>query len=98
MRKRDYLLKDEGGIDNFLGVSIKKSTDSKNNEIFTMTQTGLNTSSTKFEKLDTPATPTLQPESMKPALAEAWNYLSIIGKLNNFLALNSRPDIAFAVH
>jgi len=34
---------------------------------------------------------------LKPAFAEALNYSSIIGKLT-FLALNSRPDIAFAVH
>ena len=33
----------------------------------------------------------------KPKFNEEWSYCSVIGKLN-FLALNSRPDIAFAVH
>ena len=38
-----------------------------------------------------------KPDLLKHAFIEVWNYRSLIGKLH-FLALNSRPDIAFAVH
>jgi hypothetical protein len=72
-----------------------------------MTQTGLNASiiedlgldasSSKHKKHDTPAIETLQPHLDTPAFTEIWNYRSVIGKLN-FFAQNTRPDIAFAVH
>ena len=58
---------------------------------------GLDHPQTKYDKYTTPAIEVLHADLDKPEFAEEWNYRTLIGKLN-FLALNSRPDIAFAVH
>ena len=42
-------------------------------------------------------TEVLHPHLDKPEFNEEWSYRSVIGKVN-FLAMNSRPDVAFAVH
>ena len=103
MREQGYLLQDEGDVENFLGVNIK-ATKSGN---FEMTQTGLiqdilndlglNLPNCKYAMHSTPATAILHADEHEPPFTEKWIYRSLIGKLN-FLALNSRPDIAFAVH
>ena len=103
MRKIYFLLQDEGDIENFLGVNITKKDDGR----MEMKQTGLindilddlglNHPSAKYDKKKVPATTVLQEDEHEPDFSEDWNYRSLIGKLN-FLALNSRPDIAFAVH
>lgn len=103
MKVKGYLLQDEGDIENFLGVNITAREDGK----YEMLQSGLinditedlglNRSSTKFERHKVPATEVLHPDLDKPEFNKEWSYRSVIGKLN-FLAMNSRPDVAFAVH
>jgi hypothetical protein len=58
---------------------------------------GLNNTATNHDKHDTPANKILQPDLDQPVFAERWIYCSVIGKLN-FLALNTRLDIAYVVH
>jgi hypothetical protein len=103
MRTQGYLLQDEGDVENFLGVNIKETKTGN----FEMTQTGLindilkdlslHLPNCKYMAHDTPATAILHADEHEPPFKEDWNYRSLIGKLN-FLALNSRPDICFAVH
>ena len=103
MREKQYLLQDEGKIEDFLGVHI----DTTVNGQFEMTQTGLikeiihdlnlDHESCKYDLFTVPAKNTLQADLHLPEFCEDWKYRSVIGKLN-FLALNSRPDIAFPVH
>ncbi len=69
-----------------------------------MTQTGLIESiisdvglSADSNTKTTPADSILYPDTNGTPRQDAWNYRSVIGKLN-FLAQNSRPDISFAVH
>ena len=98
-----FLLKDEGDAKDFLGVRIE--TDEATGKI-EMTQTGLiesilhdlgltNTPKTK----STPASGILHKDENGAGRIEydKWNYRSVIGKMN-YLAMNTRPDIAFAVH
>jgi hypothetical protein len=101
-----FLLTDEGDIEDFLGVHVERLVTDNQVEI-TMTQTGLidsiitdlglDASSAKHEKHDTPAVETLQPDLDQLPFSENWGYRSVIGKLN-FLAQNTRPDLSFAVH
>jgi hypothetical protein len=107
LRDDSFLLKDEGDIEDFLGIHIERTVDDDGGIEISMTQTGLidsiiedlglNTTETKHDKHDTPANEILQPDLDQPAFAETWIYRSVIGKLN-FLAMNTRPDIAYAVH
>jgi hypothetical protein len=46
---------------------------------------------------DTPVDSILHPDLDGPPRVEAWNYCSVLGKLN-YLAKNTRPDISMAVH
>jgi hypothetical protein len=96
-----YLLEDQGNIQDYLGIHIKKDATLKT---ITMTQTGLidsiikdlglnNTSNSKT----TPSDSILYPDIGGIPRQETWNYRSVIGKLN-FLAQNTRLDISFAVH
>jgi hypothetical protein len=100
LRRDGFLLKDEGAINDFLGVNIKRHDDS-----IEMTQTGLIDQILSDLGLDhenttrkyTPATSVLHPESDGQERKEKWNYRSVIGKMS-FLAQMTRCDIAFAVH
>jgi hypothetical protein len=96
-----FTLEDQGDVQDYLGINISKDANSKT---ITMTQTGLinsiisdigltNNSNTKT----TPADAVLFNDSFNTPRQYSWNYRSIIGKLN-FLAQNTRPDIAFAIH
>ena len=53
-----------------------------------LTDVGVNTPLSKYEKHNTPATEVLQSDSNKPAFHEQWSYCSVIGKLNS-LAQNT---------
>ena len=105
MKEVGYLLKDEGSVEDFLGVHIKEFLGSHCRPCFEMTQTSLinkilndlGLSNDFVKKLGTPANQILFPDLNEEAYDGASNYRSVIGKLN-FLALNTRPDIAFAVH
>ena len=103
MQKQGYLLEDKGNIENYLGVNITTTNDGN----YEMKQTGLicdiihdlnlDHPSAKYEFHKVPAIEVLQADLDEPAFCKEWNYRLVIGK-SNFLALNTRPDIAFAVH
>jgi hypothetical protein len=97
----DYILEDQGNVNDFLGIHISKDANSKT---ITMTQTGLiesiiadigfdNSSNYKY----TPADSVLHADPSQTPRTDTWNYRSVIGKLN-FLAQITRPDISFTVH
>jgi hypothetical protein len=99
-RHHSFQLRDEGEVGDFLGIRITKENEGK----FTLTQTGLIDkviAATKMESCNTVVTPAATTplgidEDGKP-FDEDWEYASIIGILM-YLANNSRPDIAYAVH
>ena len=103
---QEFLLKDEGTIEDFLGVHIKK-VQTKNGQQIHLTQTGLikdvltelgiNGPEAKHEKHDIPTWEVLTLDPDGEPFNAKWSYRSIIGKLN-FLAQNMHPDIAYAVH
>jgi len=101
----EFLLKDEGNIENFLGINIAHSLDSDGSVTITMTQPGLidqilddvGLVGNKVTQKRTPAREVLQPHDNAAPFDADWNYRSLIGKLN-FLAQNTRPDISMAVH
>ena len=103
MRARDYLLQDEGDIENFLGVNINKTDDDRLEMLQTgliddiIKDLGLDNPKCKHEKYTIPAREVFYDDLHLPEFKENWKYRSLIGKLN-FLALNSIPDIAFFVH
>ena len=100
-------MKDQGTVEDFLGVHVKEIIESNGTKTFEMTQTGLIAEILTDLGLDQdhvnlhnmPSNSILFPDLHQTPFEEAWSYRSLIliGKLN-FLALNSRPDIAFAVH
>ena len=103
---QDFVLKDEGDIEDFLGIHVSKSVGPNNSTKIEMTQSGLINSILQDVGLHdndpktkrTPAAEILHPTGSSDLPFDAhWSYRSVIGKLN-FLAQNTRPDIAFAVH
>ena len=106
--QRDFLLKDEGDINDYLGVRVTRHVDTSTQQVTSiiLTQTGLIDNiltdvglvGTRVNTVSTPADQVLQPSpDASPYPPKAPNYRSIIGKLN-FLAQSTRPDIAYAVH
>ena len=104
--RKEFVLEDEGEIKDFLGVRV--SNDRANGTI-TMTQEGLIQSvlqqvglpvdddKRKVQPKFTPAIGILHADTIGEERQQHWNYRSVIGKLM-FIANNTRPDIAFAVH
>lgn len=101
----EFLLKDEGDIENFLGINITHKLDDDGSVTITMTQSGLidqiledvGLVGDKVLQKKTPAREVLLPHPTAAPFDAEWSYRSIIGKLN-FLAQNTRPDISMAVH
>ena len=99
-QQHTFALRDEGEVSAFLGIQIKKTGPNE----FLLTQTGLidkvleATKMTHCNGCDTPATvDPLHADKDGAPFAETWRYDSIIGMLM-YLAGNTRPDIAYAVH
>ena len=97
----EFILEDEGDIENFLGIHIER--DPKNGTII-MTQTGLIDSilddlglTSQSTKKYVPATTILHPDPDGAPRKDPWNYRSVIGKLI-FLGQMTRPDISMPVH
>ena len=95
-----FNLRDEGQVGYFLRIRIEKGP----NTSFMLSQTGLIDKVLKASGMidcntsPTPAaTTTIGIDSEGAAFDEEWAYPEILGMLM-FLATNSRPDIAFAVH
>jgi hypothetical protein len=101
-------------LNDFLGVHMTMSTNTTGDREIYMTQTGLiDTILTDVglisDDADTgrsrsqpsvkyvPASEVLRSDPDADPFDAPWSYRSVIGKLN-FLAQNTRPDIAFAVH
>ena len=104
--RKEFVLEDEGEIKDFLGVRV---VNDRANGTITMTQEGLIASVLKQVGLPveedkrtvqpkfTPADGILHADTVGQERQLPWNYRSVIGKLM-FIANNTRPDIAFAVH
>jgi hypothetical protein len=105
----DFLLKDEGNINDFLGINITHELSDTGDVKIHLTQTGLidqilqdvgltsNNHQSRAGVKFVPAQEILHPNPNAAPFNAPWNYRSIIGKLN-FLAQNTRPDISMAVH
>jgi transposase InsO family protein len=101
----EFLLKDEGNIENFLGINITHKLEDDDSVTITMTQKGLidqiledvGLVGDKVTQKKTPAKEVLQPNPNAAPFDAEWSYRSVIGKLN-FLAQNTRPDISMTVH
>ena len=109
-----FIHRTEGTLNDFLGVHMNMHTTATGGRELYMTQTGLidtilsdvglisdNADDPRLRSQASvkyiPATTVLRSDSDAPPFDATWSYRSIIGKLN-FLAQNTRPDIAFAVH
>ena len=99
-RKHTFILRNEGEVGAFLGIQIKKLKPRE----FELTQVGLTEKILKTMQLedcngsDTPTTTSpLHADLAGPKFNETWKYDSVIGMMM-YLANNTRPDIAYAVH
>ena len=99
-QRHTFVLRDEGEVGDFLGIRIEK----KGNRRFKLSQPGLINKVIKTSNMED-CNPTRTPALTTPLgsdqegedFKENWSYPTIVGMLM-FLANNSRPDIAFAVH
>ena len=99
--KTNLELTQDRGLSAYLGIQIQKYPDSGS---LHLTQEGLIKrilDATKLEDYNPSKTPankeTLGTDVNGPPAQELWNYRSVVGMFL-YLASNSRPDIAFAVH
>ena len=100
-----FLLDEEEDVAGFLGIHFKKILNNANEVIkIELSQLGLIkriikvTGMEDCSKIGTPAeTKVLGKNENDDAAMERWSYASVVGMLL-YLANNSRPDIAFAVH
>ena len=95
-----FELRDEGEVGDFLGIRIEKLGPRK----FNLTQTGLinkvlkAANMTDCNSVGTPAVTTaLGSDKDGNPFSEDWEYATVLGMLM-YLASNSRPEIAYAVH
>ena len=94
-----FELRDEGNVGDFLGIRIEKQGVS-----YQLTQKGLTEKVIKtacMEECNSKPTPVLEEPLAKDTdgdpFTEEWKYSEVVGMLL-YLANNSRPDIAYAVH
>jgi hypothetical protein len=98
--QHSFQLHDEGEVGDFLSIRIAKQKDGT----FLLTQTGLilkvidAAGMNTCNKVSTPALPLPVGSDLNgDPFDESWEYASIIGMMM-YLAANTRPDIAYAVH
>ena len=98
--RHQFVLRDEGEVGDFLGIRIEKTGDNT----FTLCQPGLIQkvlAAAGMEEANSAKTPaSTTPVGMDKegeSFSEDWDYAAVIGMLM-YLANNSRPDIAYAVH
>ena len=99
--RTEFVLTDEGDAGAFLGLDIKTNPEGH----IELTQPGIKqkiiTECGLEENSNQHATPaittTLQKDENGPPRELLWSYRMMIGMLN-YLAVSSRPDIAYAVH
>jgi len=96
---KDYLIGEEGSVQDFLGVTITPSPSGgmtfQQPALIQSILTDLNL--IPCHPKPTPAISVLHPDHGGCFRTENWNYRSVIGKLN-YLAQMTRPDISMAVH
>ena len=98
LRALGFELKKEGNFEEFLGIKLEKQPDGS----IELTQTGLIDKTLEAAGMSdcnpnrVPATGPLGTDPNGAPMNEEWNYRSIVGMLQ-YLASNTRPDIAFAV-
>ena len=99
-QRHTFELRDEGEVGDFLGIRIERMADKS----FKLSQSGLINKTLKEANMEdsnsvsTPAsTVPLHTDKEGDVFSESWDYATIIGMLM-YLATNSRPDIAYAVH
>lgn len=81
----EFLLKDEGNLENFLGININNTKEADRSVTITMTQTGLidqiledvNLVGDKVTQKQTPAKEVLQPHPNAAPFDADWNYCSL---------------------
>ena len=96
-----FELRDEGEVGDFLGIRIERGSHGN----FELTQTGLIEKVLKESKMLDSKSTVKTPASTTPLgidkdgdpFNESWEYPVVVGMLM-FLAQNTRPDIAYAVH
>ena len=100
LKDRDFQLTDEGDLASYLGIAFSRD---KTRGTITLKQVGLIDKILKATGMEdcnptwTPATTTPLGQCKGSTKAkEAWSYPSIVGMLL-YLAMNSRPDIAYSV-
>ena len=79
MRQAGYLLKDEGTVENFLGINIDHSASTRGKKVFEMKQTGLietvmdelNLNTDRCKLHNTPSDIIIHPDLDKPVFEEA---------------------------
>jgi hypothetical protein len=98
--QHSFQVRDEGEVDDFLGIRIQKQGDGK----FILTQTGLIEKTLKAAGMEdahrifAPASTTHIGADRDGAIFnEDWEYATVVGMLI-YLAYSTRPDIAYAVH
>jgi hypothetical protein len=98
--KHIFTLRNEGAVNNFLGIHIQQIDTYK----FQLTQLGLIDKILQTKNMDTcngcdtlAATDPLHHNVDGPIFREDWQYDSVIGMIM-YLANNTRPEIAYAVH
>jgi hypothetical protein len=98
--QHSFQLRDEGAARDYLGIRIQKQGAGK----FLLTQTGLIEKTLKAEGMSdahrvcTPAsTTTVGADRDGELFDEDWEYAAVVGMLM-YLAVNTRPDIAYVVH
>ena len=100
--KKDFDLTDEGSIEKYLGIDIKRKKDGSVSLTQPNLQRGIVEAIPGISSSNPKYTPAIAKELLHKDLEGqkrkcGWNYRSIIGMLN-YLASSTRPDIQFSVH